>query len=78
MSIMAPQAHSDSEEDEEDARAACNSADLSNLGPPAPSRAAGPDRDICQPFSSGGKLAYVVFGDENTGVYYNWYVFISY
>lgn len=36
-----------------------------------------PDRDFRQPRSSGGKLAYVIFGDLTTGVYYNWYVFSS-
>ena len=35
----------------------------------------GPDRDLRQPRSSGGKLAYVIFGDQSTGVYYNWYDF---
>jgi hypothetical protein len=65
MGIMAP--HSDSE-NEEDAQAACNGADLSNLGPPAPSRAAGPDCDVCQPFSSEGKLAYAC-SEKKTLVY---------
>lgn len=32
-----------------------------------------PDRDLRQPRSSGGKLAYVIFGDQTTGIYYNWY-----
>ena len=34
-----------------------------------------PDRDLRQPRSSGGKLAYVIFGDQTTGIYYNWYDF---
>jgi hypothetical protein len=36
-----------------------------------------PDRDLRQSRSSGGKLAYVIFGDQTTGVYYNWYDFSS-
>ena len=31
-----------------------------------------PDHKIRQERSSGGKLAYVIFGDRTTGVYYNW------
>jgi len=30
-----------------------------------------------QPQSSTGKLAYVIFGDQTTGVYYNWCSFSS-
>jgi len=37
----------------------------------------GPDRDLRQLRSSGGKLAYVIFGDQTTGIYYNWYDFPS-
>ena len=36
-----------------------------------------PDCDFCQACTSGGKLAYVIFGDQTKGGYYNWYVFIS-
>lgn len=36
--------------------------------------AATPDRNLRQPRSSSGKVAYVVFGDHTTGIYYNWYV----
>jgi hypothetical protein len=32
-----------------------------------------PNRDLRQARSSGGKLAYVIFGDQTTGIYYNWY-----
>jgi hypothetical protein len=31
-----------------------------------------PDRDLRQPRSSGGKLAYTIFGDPTDGVFYNW------
>ena len=37
----------------------------------------GPDRDLRQLRSSGGKLAYVIFGDQTTEIYYNWYDFPS-
>jgi hypothetical protein len=60
-------------EDEE--AQATDDAHLSS--PSSPVLVAGPDRDICQTLSVGGKLAYVVFGDKTTGVYYNWYVSIS-
>jgi hypothetical protein len=32
-----------------------------------------PNRELRQARSSGGKLAYVIFGDQTTGIYYNWY-----
>jgi hypothetical protein len=42
---------------------------------PGPPQAVIPDHNLCQHRSSGGKLAYVIFGDQTTGIYYNWYDF---
>ncbi|KAF8816260.1 hypothetical protein BYT27DRAFT_7077625, partial [Phlegmacium glaucopus] len=37
-----------------------------------PLPASPPDRDLRQPRFSRGKVAYVIFGDQTTGIYYNW------
>jgi len=70
--VASPESCSEDAYWQEEAQLTWDDAAFSNLTPPAP---ASPDRNSRQPRSSGGKLAYVVFGDQTTGVYYNWYVF---
>ena len=40
-----------------------------------PAQAVSPNCNLRQPCSTGWKLAYVIFGDQTTGIYYNWYDF---
>lgn len=58
---------------QEDTQVAWDNVDFNNLTPlPRPST---PDRIIAQRPSSTGKVAYVIFGDDSDGLFYNWYVF---
>lgn len=45
--------------------------------PPPSQQLAIPNRDVRQPPSTAMELAYVIFGDHTTGIYYNWCGFSS-
>ena len=60
------------ENSQEESQPAWDDGDLAN--PTLPPRSLSPDRNVQQPPSSSGKVAYVIFGDRETdGVFNNWY-----